>query len=135
MKQILLFALLIPFLAAAQAPIKIVGDTSVNHPNFKGEKNRVFGVILSNGFILTGGMDVRLIKGSLPNGDYNYIATPSNTMEAKLRASTTLKEMPIFVVRRKGNKKFGYKYIFATGIGNYNVQLEDALAAGEIELK
>ncbi|MEO6960616.1 MAG: hypothetical protein ABIY90_01540 [Puia sp.] len=102
MMKILLF-LIIPAFSFCQEPVTIVKDTTfmvypANHPKIG---SHMLGVKLSNGQVLAGGMKVRPIKGSLPNGDYNYIATPSNTMEAKLRAKTKLKEMTIEQVRRK----------------------------------
>ena len=133
MKKILPL-LFFPCLSFGQA-FTIIKDTVIQLPKaFKHEANiETLGVVLSNGAIVYKGMSVRLVKGSLPNGDYNYIATPSNSMEAKLKARTPKKELLIEKVLRKGNKQYGYKYIFIAE-GNYLIQLEDALSAGEIEL-
>lgn len=90
-------------------------------------------VILSNGDTLHPGTFLKLGKGTLPNGDYDFIATPSNTMEAKLKRTTTLKELKLTDLYRKGKEKYGYKYIIKTE-GNYSIQLEDAIATGEIIL-
>lgn len=134
MKLLLLLAF--PAFAFCQEPITIVKDTTIMVPSksWPHIKSQMLAVKLSNGQILGGGMKIRLLKGSLPNGDYNYIATPSNTMEAKMRAKTKLKEMTIDYVLRKGNKRFGYKYIFQAKEGNYLIQLEDGLIAKEFEI-
>jgi hypothetical protein len=90
-----------------------------------------YGVILSNGDTLYKGSKIKLGRGTLPNGDFNYIATPSNTMEAKLKRTTTLTEMKLKEINIKGNEKYGYKYYFKTD-GGFLIQLENAAATGEI---
>jgi hypothetical protein len=139
MKKYLLILLLFPLIVFSQnesGNILIVKDTVLKiypaaHPKIG---SYMLGVKFSNGQLLAGGMRVRLLKGSLPNGDFNFIATPSNTMEAKLKAKTKLKEMTIKNVLKKGNKKYGYKYVFQAAEGRYLVQAENALSSGEIEI-
>lgn len=129
----LLILLLLPFFSFSQ--IKIVKDTSVvvKVRDWPHAKEKHIALVLSNGQIITQVNDLKLGKGSLPNGDFNFIATPSNSMQAKLKAGTMLKEIKIDEIKVKGNKKFGYSYIIICE-GNYLVQLEDAVAAGEIIL-
>lgn len=100
-------------------------------PHMKGKINII---ILSNGDTLHFHDYLKLGKGSLPNGDYNYIATPSNTNMAKLKRTTTLKEMQIIELNRKGSEKYGYRYYIKVE-GGFLVQLEDAVATREIVLK
>ena len=87
--------------------------------------------IMSNGDTLREGGYLILGRGSLPNGDFNYIATPSNSMESKLKRTTTLSKIKVVELTRKGDREHGYKNIIVAA-GNYRVQLEDALATGEI---
>lgn len=89
--------------------------------------------MLSNGSVVKENDKIKLGKGTLPNGDFNYIATPSNTMEAKPKRDTRIKEIRINEIKRKGKEKYGYKYIVICE-GNYILQLEDAIATGEIVL-
>ena len=89
---------------------------------------------LSNGSYVYPGLNLKLGKGTLPNGDFNYIATPSNSMEAKLKRDTKLKEIRVKELKKKGNEKYGFRYIIIAE-GNYLIQLENAIAAGEIILR
>jgi hypothetical protein len=93
----------------------------------------LYAVILSNGDTVVHNTALKLGKGSLPNGDFNYIATPSNTMEAKLKRTTSMTRIQLGDIIKKGNKKYGLKYIFKAE-GNYLIQLEDAVSSGEIVL-
>jgi hypothetical protein len=88
-------------------------------------------LVLSDGRIIAPGMSLKLGKGTLINGDFNYIATPSNTMEAKLKRSTTLKSLKIEKIKKKGNAKVGFTYTIICEY-DYHVQLEDAFASGEL---
>ena len=89
--------------------------------------------ILSNGDSVMEGQSLKLGKGTMPNGDFKYIATASNTDEAKLKRATKLTEVTVGEINRKGNEKYGYKYIFRID-GGYYLQLENAVATGEIIL-
>lgn len=112
------------------ADVKTVPWVDPRPPHMKGYINIM---ILSNNDTLHVGSMLTLGKGTLPNGDYDYIATPSNTPAAKLKRSTTLKELKILELNRKGDAKYGYKY-FVKVDGGYRVQLENAIATGEIIL-
>lgn len=100
-------------------------------PHMHGHTNVI---LLSNGDTLRLGQMLTLGKGTLPNGDFNYIATPSNSPAAKLKRTTTLKELKIIELNRKGSEKYGYRYYIKTE-GGYLVQLESAISTGEIVLK
>lgn len=86
---------------------------------------------MSNGDTLQPGTYLKLGKGTLPNGDFNYIATASNSMQAKLHRSTTLQYLEVKKLKQKGDEVFGFKYFIITE-GSYLVQFEDAVATGEI---
>lgn len=133
MKIILFVFLVTPFISFSQEKIAIVKDTVLSFPTKTWPHSPVLqrNIMLSNGVLLHIGSGIKLGKGTLPNGDYNYIATPSNTMEAKLKASTKLKSIRIEKIIKKGNERYGIKYIFICE-GNYIVQLEDGIASGEI---
>jgi hypothetical protein len=93
----------------------------------------VDGLTLSNGTYIYAGEALTLGKGTLPKGDFNYIATPSNSKEAKLKARTRLKTIRIEEIIKKFSKKYGNRFI-VKGEENYLIQLEDAIATGEIML-
>ena len=80
------------------------------------------------------GLNLKLGEGTLPNGGFNYIATPSNSMEAKLKRDTKLKEIEVRELKKKGNQKYGYRYVIIAE-GHYLIQLENAIASGEILLR
>lgn len=135
MKYLFITLLIIPVLSFSQNRVSIIRDTTFKiaareWPHYKDPKLAVF---LSDGELITNLSIFKLGKGTLPNGDYNYIATASNSMEAKLKAGTLLKEIKVSEIRKRGNKKYGFKYIFRAE-GKYLIQLEDAIASGEIIL-
>jgi hypothetical protein len=116
--------------------IYIVKDTTAHVKNVHSllkQTEDMPAVLLSNGAVVYQGQFLEIGKGTLPNGDYNYIATPSNTMEAKLKRGTTLKSIEVMEIKKKGNVKYGYWYLIM-GEDNYIIQLEDAIATGEIIL-
>lgn len=113
------------------AEVKTVPWIDPRPPHMKGIINIM---ILSNSDTLHVGSMLPLGKGTLPNGDFDYIATRSNTPQAKLKRTTTLKEMKIIELNRKGDDKYGYRY-YIKAEGGYLVQLENAIATGEIILK
>lgn len=135
MKKILFFLLLSPFVGSSQQ-IRIVKDTSADTKNIHSPFGKPRAVLLSNGAIIYEGQKLPLGKGTLPNGDFNYIATASNTMESKLKRTTSLTSIQLLYILKRGNKKYGYVYIFqAEGPRDgYLIQLEDAVNAGEIVL-
>lgn len=99
-------------------------------PHMKGFVNIL---VLSNADTLFTGNSLTLGKGTLPNGDFDFIATPSNTPAAKLKRTTSLKEVRVIEINRRGNEKYGYKY-YVKVEGGYLIQLENAIATGEIVL-
>lgn len=150
MKQLAFLLLLLPFFSFAQENITIVKVMSEKDshqlPYWKEIKKDqkyysdyddhelLYAVILSSGDTVVHNTHLKLGKGSLPNGDFNYIATASNTMEAKLKRATTMREIHLRNIVKKGKEKYGFKYVF-TAEGKYLIQLEDAVNAGEIVLK
>src|SRR5665213_721003 len=120
----------------AQDKILITQYINVKQPVKPGSniKSWTTAVVLSNGDTIPALSFLALGKGSLPNGDYNYIAKRSNTMEAKLRRSNKLNAIWLERIKRKGHIKYGFKYEFEAE-GNYLIQLEDAVASGEILLR
>lgn len=134
MKKILLPVFILALSSVhAQQKITIVKfeRANIKSPAFPKYKVWQNFIILSTNDTLFEGTILKLGKGTLPNGDYNFIATASNTMQAKLKRSTTLTEVKIIELNRKGNEKYGYKYFIKTE-GGYLVQLEDAVVTGEI---
>ena len=133
MKKILFLLLLIPHFTKSQERIAIIKDTLLKFPTKSWPHSPVVvrNILLSNGALLHVGSEIKIGKGTLLNGNYNYISRPSNSMEAKLRATTRLKSIRIIKIRKKGNDLYGFKYILI-GEENYIIQLEDAVASGEI---
>jgi hypothetical protein len=131
MKSLLL--IFAPLFTFSQGKLTIVKfdhgkiQTSIN----PGHESQQDFIVLSNNDSLFVGSLLKLGKGTLPNGDYEYIATSSNTPAAKLKRTTTLTELKIVKLKRKGDEKYGYKYFIITE-GSYLVQLESAVATGEI---
>ena len=102
--KFLLLLLFTPLFGTSQEKTSILKDTVIkmrSENNLIHVKQGTPALILSNGAILARHSTLTLGKGSLPNGDYNYIATPSNSMEAKLKAHTALKQMEITEIKIK----------------------------------
>ena len=138
MKRLLFISFLLPVAVFSQEKVVIKEFIKVKDPEKSSwGKTKFAAVVLSNQDTVAELDKLKLGKGSLPNGDYNYIATSSNTMESKLKGTTQLKEIELKFIMRKGNEKYGYVYVFqAEGPrGGYLIQLEDAIVAGEIVLK
>lgn len=137
MKAIFFLIAIVPTSLFAQSTehVHIIKDTSVSvaAKSWPYSHSLQKGILLSDGQIINSASKLTLGKGSLPNGDFNYIATPSNSMEAKLKHTTTLKQIEVREIRKKGDKKFGYTYIIVCE-SHYLVQLDDAIASGEIIL-
>ena len=128
MKQLVF--LLFPLFSFAQDSVKKVPVTIekyewVNHIDS-------YRATLSNGDIIEKGTKLKLGTGTMPNGDFTYISAVTVT-EAHLKRTTQLKEIKVVDLERKGNKKYGYKYIFEAQ-GGFIIQLENAIATGEIVL-
>jgi hypothetical protein len=138
--KIPLAILLFPLICNAQEQATVLRDTIIK---------KDMALILSNDSIIQIGTAIKCGRGTLPNGDFKYIHTSSSSWAAMMSASQadpTAGIQPIgrrysglFLtvksVKQLGSKKRGYKYILKVGGGNivnYEVEIEDALAAGEI---
>jgi hypothetical protein len=120
--------------------VTIIKDTTVRvpsrqYPHYADEKS--IAVILSNGVILSDTSKIRIGKGSLPNGDFQYIARfttiSSEVYEGRLKGSTTSKMMEVQTITKRvdGNNISQYDVLC---IGGYQIQLANALLSGEIIL-
>ncbi len=129
-------------IANGQSPsnVTILKDTTIRvpsreYPHYADEKS--LAVILSNGVLLCDTSKIRIGKGSLPNGDFKYIARfttiSSQVYEVRLKGSTSSKMMEVQSITKRMYSKDVFKYdVFC--IGGYHIQLADALSAGEIIL-
>lgn len=97
----------------------------------------------TSGYKIVDGADLKLGKGSLPNGDFKHISVSDRnwaTMGAKQEAVGRKWNGHKFRVkkfRKEGNKKRGYTYYVILGGGNivnYECDIESAIADGEIEV-
>jgi hypothetical protein len=79
MKQ-LFIVLLFPLALKAQNKILISRDTMtyVKSLSWPHAHEKMMALILTDGTLVEGNSIVKLGKGTLPNGDFNYIATQSN---------------------------------------------------------
>ncbi len=124
----------------SQSPEKvtIIRDTTVRvpsreYPHYADEKS--LAVILTNGVILSDTSKITIGKGSLPNGDFQYIARfttiSSQVYEVRLKGSTKsiMMEVQNITKRVDGNNVSQYDVLC---IGGYQIQLADALLSGEI---
>ncbi|HSZ33301.1 MAG TPA: hypothetical protein VK772_08315 [Puia sp.] len=120
--------------------VTIIKDTTVRvpsreYPHYADEKS--LAVILSNGIILSDTSKVTIGKGSLPNGDFQYIARfttiSSQVYEVRLKGSTKslMMEVQNITKRVDGNNVPQYEIVC---IGGYQIQLANALLTGEIIL-
>lgn len=98
----------------------------------------------SSGFKIADGQDVKLGRGSLPNGDFKYITISSTSWltagDGKQEAVGRKWNGHLFKVkkfRKEGSKKRGYTYYLVLGGGNivnYECDIESAIATGEIDV-
>ena len=130
MKTILLL-LLLPTLAYCQDDLpKIDNDT----------------LITTCGYKIISGTDIKLGTGTLPNGDFKYIAISAGSFAAITNPAMRNEHVGrrynghLFHVKRfrkDGNKKRGYTYSLILGGGNlanYDCDIESAIASGEINV-
>lgn len=129
MKRLLLY-LLLPSLSYGQdADLpKVIKDT----------------LFTTCGYKIVEGSDIKLGAGSLPNGDFKYIAISAgswaNLMDPSMakngigrRYSGHLLRVKRF--RKDGSKKRGFTYTLIVGggnIANYDCDIENAIASGEV---
>jgi hypothetical protein len=124
---IILFAL--PFICSAQDELpRVVKDT----------------LFTTSGFRMIAGTDVKLGTGTLPNGDFKYVAISSaswaNISDPSMSKSGIGRRYNGHMVhvkkfRKEGNKKRGYVYYAVVGGGNivnYDIDVESAIATGEL---
>jgi hypothetical protein len=143
MKILLTVVLLTAFgIASSQSisTVTIIKDTTVrvpsrDWPHYADEKS--LAIILSNGILLCDTSKIRIGKGSLPNGDFKYIARfttiSSQVYEGRLKSSTKSKMMEVQSITKRVYSKDVFQYdVFC--IGGYHIQLADALSSGEIIL-
>jgi hypothetical protein len=118
----------------------IIKDTTVRvpsreYPHYADEKS--LAVILSNGVILSDTSKITIGKGSLPNGDFQYIARytsiSSQVYEVRLKGSTKSKMMEVQNITKRVDGNNGSQYDILC-IGGYQIQLANALLSGEIIL-
>jgi hypothetical protein len=108
------------------AAIHIVRDTSIWYGTVE-----MRNLILSNGARIHEGTRLELGKGTQPNGDFMYISTASNTMEAKLKKTYGMKTITIDKIRKVGNSA-GAAVWRIVGEKGFYIQLENAIITGEI---
>lgn len=140
MKKMILALLVLPLTTVAQNPVTISRDTLINKES---------AIILSNDSIIQPGSTLKCGRGTLPNGSFKYLHTSRSSWVAFANASqadptagiTPLGKsyggtnLQVKAVKKEGNKKRGYRYYIKVGGGsivNYEVDLEDAVATGEI---
>lgn len=140
MKRILFAILFLPLALRSQKLAMIARDTLINKEP---------AIILTNDSIITEGSVLKCGRGTLPNGSFKYLHTSSTSWVAIMSASQANPEagvtplgksygglnLQVKAIKKLGNKKRGYRYIIKVGGGNivnYEVELEDAIAVGEI---
>jgi hypothetical protein len=144
MMKVLLTVVLLMFYSVgiSQSPEKvtIIKDTTVRvpsreYPYYADEKS--IAVILSNGVMLSDTSKITIGKGSLPNGDFKYIARfttiSSQVYEVRLKGSTKSNMMEVQTITKRVYNKNVIQYDILC-IGGYQIQLADALLSGEIIL-
>jgi hypothetical protein len=140
MKRYIFLLVLIPCYTLAQPSITIDRDTLID---------RNLAVILSNDSVIREGSILTCGHGTLPDGSFKYIhSTPPSQlimMSVKkedptpdispLNKRDTGMNLQVRSIKKQSHKDSGYRYVIKVGghkIVNYTVELEDAIAAGEI---
>jgi hypothetical protein len=143
MRILLIVVFLIAYSAASSQSlhkVTIIKDTTVRvpsreWPHYADEKT--LAIILSNGILLCDTSKIRIGKGSLPNGDFKYVAkfitVTSQVYEVRLQGSTRSKMMEIESISKRVISKNVFQYDVLC-IGGYHIQLANALSSGEIIL-
>ena len=120
--------------------VTIIKDTIVRvpsreYPHYADKKT--LAIIFSNGIILSDTSRIRIGKGSLPNGDFKFvakfIAITSDVYESRLKKSTTSKMMEVKSITKRIYSKSVTQYDIYC-IGGYHIQLANALSSGEVIL-
>jgi hypothetical protein len=140
MKKMILALLALPVITVAQNPVTISRDTTLIDEQ---------AIVLSNDSIIGPGSVLKCGRGTLPNGSFKYVHTSRTSWVAVMAASTSDPSagvtalgkgygglnLQVKAIKKEGNKKRGYRYYIKVGGGNivnYEVDLEDAIATGEI---
>jgi hypothetical protein len=143
MKILLTIVILLSYgmgIAQSTSGVTIIKDTTVrvpsrDWPHYSDEKS--LAIILSNGVILNDTSKISIGKGSLPNGDFKYIArfmtTGSQVYETRLKGSTKSKMMEVQSISKKIYSSTDTQYDILC-IGGYHIQLASALSSGEVVL-
>jgi hypothetical protein len=129
MRKLLFLLFALPLVCYAQDELpRIIKDT----------------LLTTSGYRMVAGTDVKLGTGTLPNGDFKYVAISSaswvnisdpsmSKMGISRRYNGHLVHVKKF--RKDGNNKRGYVFYAVVGGGNivnYDIDVESAIAAGEL---
>ena len=104
------------------------------------EKDTIF---TTPGYKIIVGEQIKLGTGTMPDGSFKYIRvsrkSPFNnghTFDASLERSNSGHSFKIAKVTDHGSKKTGYTYyaLISLGLMRYEIDVENAIAAGEIVL-
>lgn len=105
----------------------------------------------TNGYNIIQGQDVKIGTGSMVDGDFKFIRintaslfaytstsgyqNQANSANAFPRSQSGLK-YKIKKLEKRGNKKHGYVYYakIGTGLVNYEIDVENAIASGELNV-
>ena len=106
-------------------------------------------LVTSSGFKVYRGQKLKMGKGSTPDGDFKYIRrsatslfnntstyhAAANSSNALPRRSSQL-EYEVVRIDERGSKKHGYVYypIIGTGFGRYEIDIDNAIEAGELQV-
>lgn len=99
----------------------------------------------TSGFRVIVGADLKLGTGSLPNGNFKYVAISASSWANVMDGGNMSKSgigrrysghlVRVKKFRKDGNKKRGYVYNVIIGggnIANYDCDIENAIASGEV---
>ena len=139
MKKILLIISLLPVLCKAQDSLVIV-------------KNGSDVLYTASGYKVIVGQKIKIGIGSMPDGDFKYIRTSANSLFNVMTESSTPNntyanqsnalgrgnshlKFEVLKIDKRGNKKHGFVYypILKGGV-RYEVDIDNGIAVGEIEV-
>lgn len=104
-----------------------------------------------SGFKITDNQMLKIGTGSMPDGDFKYIRISSTSFfqyqgndayrsqknaANSLAASTAGHQYKVVRIDKRGNKKHGFKYLPIINVGavRYEVDIDNAIASGEIDV-
>lgn len=134
MKRVLLSVLLFPVLAISQETT-MIGDTLVTKSGFKIYKNQ----------------ELKIGTGAMQDGDFKFIRRSSTSLFTyysntgyqglanqanALPRNQSGHKLTVIRIDKRGSKKSGYVYypIIETGLLRYEVDIDPAIASGEIDV-